>query len=161
MENRWRVGIIALAIGFCWLSAVMLRYEAIDLPPKTPPEPAVSLIVGLGWFFLTGLIFLLFGYGLTTHPNVTPSRGVAIASFIALFFYIIVAICVGIGLFGNAGERLLAGLTTIYTGSALSLLAYYTKDPLFHKRWKYIAYLALVGLGIWRILSYFLWYFSP
>lgn len=156
MENRWRVRIIALMISFCWLSAVMLRYEAIDLPLKISSESAASFIVALGWVLLTGSIFILFGYSLTSF-NINIPRRIAIASFIAMLFYLIIAIGVGIGL---AGERLLAGLTTIYVGSALSLLAYYTKDPLLHKRWKYIAYLALVMLGVWRIISYFLWYFS-
>lgn len=136
----------------------MLRYEAIDLPLNTLPE-AASFMVALGWCLLTSSIFLLFIYGLADHAVSTP-RKIAIAACTALLFYLIVAICVGIGLAGEAGERLLAGLTTIYTGSALSLLAYYTKDPSFHKRWKYIAYLALVCLGVWRIISYFLLYFS-
>lgn len=156
MENHWRVRIIALAIGFCWLSAMLLRYEAIDLSLKIPPEPAIIFITALGWLLLTGLIFTLWGYGLTSS-HVNASRKIAIASFVAMFFYLIIAIYVGTGFAGNAGERLLAGLTTIYTGSALSLLDYYTKAL---KRWKYIAYLALIGVGIWRIVSYFLWYFS-
>lgn len=152
MENYWRVRIIALAIGFCWLSAMLLRYEAIDL--KMPPEPAAGFIVALGWFLLTGLIFILFGYGLTSS-NVPGgiARKIAITSFIAMFFYLVMTIYVGIGLAGDAGERLLAGLTTIYTGSALLPLDYYTKAL---RRWKYIAYVALVGLGIWRIVRCFL-----
>ena len=151
MENQWEVRIIIIAILFALGAALLLRSEAISLFPSTT-DLATRLRIALGWLLLTGSIFSLLGYSLT-KPDVNAPRKTAIASFIALFFYLVIAILVIVGL---AGERLLAGFTTIYVGSAMLLLTYYSKDPSLHRIRKYVVYLILVGLGILYIAAYFL-----
>ncbi len=154
MENQGEVKTIITAILFALGAALLLRSEAINFPSTTDPE-APRLGIALGWLLLTSSIFSLLGYSLTTLDvnALRKARKAAIASFITLFFILVIAILVMVGL---AGERLLAGFITIYVGSAMLLFTYYSKDPSRHKIKKYVVYLILVGLGILYIVAYFL-----
>lgn len=156
-NRRFQVAALLVAIMCTPVAGLLLRYKALSSPTLLQEPFPLELV---GWLFITGLILGLTVHGIATYANLSQrSLRLLTGSFIALML-IYVGLWLGYQLAGQGlyGERLFAGLTMIYGGVGVLLLARFTKELALYKRPYsfYVTSLMFWGVGIWYVLRYFI-----
>lgn len=121
MANFWQAWMSRLVITLLVIAGILLRHTALWSAIEEPQTPGFSVEL-LGWCLLTGSIFILTLAGLGAIVDRKIFRILTIGFVVLSLIYGVIFGFYEVTGKGLEGERLLAGLTAIYSGIAILLL---------------------------------------